>query len=103
MCRLKFKSCPFRAGKSRGLLKKTFLGVAIGVPVVVGLQYSVSEPRERRRLNILIEGVGRFCRFVSSSYYIPRMGKMYHIFLYSQLITWVSVFTGLFMLDSPSH
>ncbi|XP_062342831.1 uncharacterized aarF domain-containing protein kinase 5 isoform X1 [Osmerus eperlanus] len=53
-----------RAGKSRGLLKKTFLGVAIGVPVVVGLQYSVSEPRERRRLKILIEGVGRFCRSI---------------------------------------
>lgn len=53
-----------RAVKSRRLLKKTFLGVAISLPVVVGLQYAVSEPPEKRKMNILIEGVGRFCRSI---------------------------------------
>ncbi|KAL2080283.1 hypothetical protein ACEWY4_024076 [Coilia grayii] len=38
------------------------LGVAVGTSVVVGVKYAVSEPRERRKMKILSEGVGRFCR-----------------------------------------
>uniref|UniRef100_A0A8C7I7I3 AarF domain containing kinase 5 n=1 Tax=Oncorhynchus kisutch TaxID=8019 RepID=A0A8C7I7I3_ONCKI len=61
-------SSPLRPGKSRGLFRKMFLGVAVSVPAVVGVQYAFAEPRERRKMKILVKGVGRFCRWVSSSF-----------------------------------
>ncbi|KAG9355472.1 hypothetical protein JZ751_000310 [Albula glossodonta] len=51
-----------RVGKRRGILKTVMLGVSVGVPLVVGVQYAISEPRERRKMKILAEGTGRFCR-----------------------------------------
>lgn len=53
-----------RVEKSRGVVKKMLLGVAVGTPLMVGVKYAVSEPRERRKMRILAEGVGRFCRSV---------------------------------------
>uniref|UniRef100_A0A8C9YTW4 AarF domain containing kinase 5 n=1 Tax=Sander lucioperca TaxID=283035 RepID=A0A8C9YTW4_SANLU len=49
----------------RGLLWKTLVGISVGVPVAVGVQYAVSQPRDRRRMKIVIEGFGRFCRSLS--------------------------------------
>ncbi|XP_026156012.1 putative aarF domain-containing protein kinase 5 isoform X1 [Mastacembelus armatus] len=54
-----------REGKRRGLLWKTLVGISVGVPVVVGVQYAVSEPSERRKMRIVVEGFGRFCRSLS--------------------------------------
>ncbi|KAM6903161.1 putative aarF domain-containing protein kinase 5 isoform 2-T2 [Lycodopsis pacificus] len=54
-----------REGKRRGLLWKTLVGVSVGVPVAVGVRYAASEPRDRRRMKILTEGFGRFCRCLS--------------------------------------
>ncbi|XP_076157773.1 putative aarF domain-containing protein kinase 5 [Alosa pseudoharengus] len=51
-----------RVEKSRGVVTKMLLGVAVGTPVVVGVKYGISEPRERRKMKILAEGAGRFCR-----------------------------------------
>ncbi|XP_028316657.1 putative aarF domain-containing protein kinase 5 isoform X2 [Gouania willdenowi] len=48
-----------------GLLWKTLLGLTVGVPVVVGGKYAVSNPSERRKLRIVFEGFGRFCRSLS--------------------------------------
>ncbi|XP_035613218.1 uncharacterized aarF domain-containing protein kinase 5-like isoform X1 [Oncorhynchus keta] len=59
-----------RPGKSRGLFRKMFLGVAVGVPAVVGVQYAFAEPRERRKMKILVKGVGRFCRSIYVGLYI---------------------------------
>uniref|UniRef100_A0A8C7IGB2 AarF domain containing kinase 5 n=1 Tax=Oncorhynchus kisutch TaxID=8019 RepID=A0A8C7IGB2_ONCKI len=56
------------SSQSRGLFRKMFLGVAVSVPAVVGVQYAFAEPRERRKMKILVKGVGRFCRWVSSSF-----------------------------------
>ncbi|CAB1350961.1 unnamed protein product [Coregonus sp. 'balchen'] len=56
-----------RPGKSRGLFRKMFLGVAVSVPAVVGVRYAFAEPRERRKMKILLKGVGRFCRSIYSS------------------------------------
>lgn len=53
-----------RGERSRGVVKKMLLGVAVGTPLMVGVKYAVSEPRERRKMRILAEGVGRFCRSV---------------------------------------
>ncbi|XP_029519105.1 uncharacterized aarF domain-containing protein kinase 5 isoform X3 [Oncorhynchus nerka] len=59
-----------RPGKSRGLFRKMFLGVAVSVPAVVGVQYAFAEPRERRKMKILVKGVGRFCRSIYVGLYI---------------------------------
>ncbi|XP_068431621.1 uncharacterized aarF domain-containing protein kinase 5 isoform X2 [Clinocottus analis] len=67
------RSRPFsslREGKRRGLLWKTLVGASVGVPVAAGVQYAVSEPRDRRRMKILIEGLGRFCRCLSVGIFI---------------------------------
>ncbi|XP_024251385.1 uncharacterized aarF domain-containing protein kinase 5 isoform X2 [Oncorhynchus tshawytscha] len=47
-----------------------FLGVAVSVPTVVGVQYAFAEPRERRKMKILVKGVGRFCRSIYVGLYI---------------------------------
>ncbi|XP_008300863.1 putative aarF domain-containing protein kinase 5 isoform X1 [Stegastes partitus] len=59
-----------REGKRRGLLWKTLVGLSVGVPVAVGVQYAVSNPKERRKMRIVIEGFGRFCRSVSVGIFI---------------------------------
>lgn len=53
-----------REGKRRGLLWKTLVGISVGTPLAVGVQYAVSKPRERRKMRIVIEGFVRFFRFV---------------------------------------
>ncbi|XP_068188372.1 uncharacterized aarF domain-containing protein kinase 5 isoform X2 [Antennarius striatus] len=54
-----------RENKRRGLLWKLIVGVSVGLPVAVGVQYAVSAPRERRKMRIVTEGFGRFCRSLS--------------------------------------
>ncbi|XP_074470027.1 putative aarF domain-containing protein kinase 5 isoform X1 [Sebastes fasciatus] len=54
-----------REGKRRGLLWKTLFGISVGVPLAVGVQYAVSEPRDRRKMKIVIEGFGRLFRSLS--------------------------------------
>uniref|UniRef100_A0A4W6BLV3 AarF domain containing kinase 5 n=1 Tax=Lates calcarifer TaxID=8187 RepID=A0A4W6BLV3_LATCA len=56
---------PSREGKRRGLLWKTLVGISVGIPGAVGVKYALSEPRERRKMRIVIEGFGRFCRSLS--------------------------------------
>uniref|UniRef100_A0A4W6BME7 AarF domain containing kinase 5 n=1 Tax=Lates calcarifer TaxID=8187 RepID=A0A4W6BME7_LATCA len=51
--------------KRRGLLWKTLVGISVGIPGAVGVKYALSEPRERRKMRIVIEGFGRFCRSLS--------------------------------------
>ncbi|KAK7139014.1 hypothetical protein R3I93_016208 [Phoxinus phoxinus] len=53
-----------RVVKSHRLFRKLLFGVSAGVPLVVGGRYVVSEPREKRKMKILAEGVGRFCRSI---------------------------------------
>ncbi|XP_045913669.1 uncharacterized aarF domain-containing protein kinase 5 isoform X3 [Micropterus dolomieu] len=59
-----------REGKRRGLLWKTLVGISVGTPLAVGLQYAVSKPRERRKMRIVIEGFVRFFRSVSVGIFI---------------------------------
>ncbi|XP_051519159.1 uncharacterized aarF domain-containing protein kinase 5 isoform X3 [Myxocyprinus asiaticus] len=51
-----------RVVNSHRFFRKLLTGLSVGVPLVVGVRYVVSEPRERRKIMILAEGVGRFCR-----------------------------------------
>ncbi|XP_041102410.1 uncharacterized aarF domain-containing protein kinase 5 isoform X1 [Polyodon spathula] len=43
-------------------VRRVLLGAAVGVPIAVGVRYALADPRERRRITIVTEGVGRFCR-----------------------------------------
>uniref|UniRef100_A0A8C6TG61 AarF domain containing kinase 5 n=1 Tax=Neogobius melanostomus TaxID=47308 RepID=A0A8C6TG61_9GOBI len=54
-----------RKAKRRGLLWKTVIGLSVGVSAAVGAQYALSAPRERRKMRIVAEGFGRFCRSLS--------------------------------------
>ncbi|XP_061520801.1 uncharacterized aarF domain-containing protein kinase 5 isoform X2 [Phycodurus eques] len=55
-----------REGRRRGLLWKTLATVAVGLPVAAaGVRYAVSDQRERRKMRIVTEGFGRFCRSLS--------------------------------------
>ncbi|KAG7317402.1 hypothetical protein KOW79_019700 [Hemibagrus wyckioides] len=51
-----------RSGRSLQPLRKLLIGVSVGVPVVVGVRYALSDPKDRRKMRILVEGAGRFCR-----------------------------------------
>ncbi|PWA15300.1 hypothetical protein CCH79_00008579, partial [Gambusia affinis] len=57
-------------GKRRGLLWKTLLGLSVGFPLAVGVKYAAAEPRQRRRMRIVVEGFGRFCRSLSVGIFI---------------------------------
>ncbi|XP_069031897.1 uncharacterized aarF domain-containing protein kinase 5 isoform X1 [Embiotoca jacksoni] len=63
-------SSSLREGKRRGLLWKTFVGLSVGVPAAVGVRYAVSDPRDKRKMRIVIEGFGRFCRSLSVGIFI---------------------------------
>ncbi|XP_014854021.1 PREDICTED: uncharacterized aarF domain-containing protein kinase 5 isoform X1 [Poecilia mexicana] len=59
-----------RPGKRRGLFWKTLLGLSVGFPLAVGVKYATAEPRQRRRMRIVVEGFGRFCRSLSVGIFI---------------------------------
>ncbi|XP_063155828.1 uncharacterized aarF domain-containing protein kinase 5 isoform X2 [Candoia aspera] len=46
----------------RGLLKRTFLGAAVGLPLVMGIYYGLAEKQEQRKMRLLAGGVVRFVR-----------------------------------------
>ncbi|MCJ8745985.1 hypothetical protein PDJAM_G00136670 [Pangasius djambal] len=50
------------SGRSLRPLRKLLIGVSVGVPAVVGVRYALSDPKDRRKMRILVEGAGRFCR-----------------------------------------
>ncbi|XP_037549571.1 uncharacterized aarF domain-containing protein kinase 5-like [Nematolebias whitei] len=59
-----------RERKRRGQLWKTLVGISVAVPVAAGVQYAVSDRRQRRKMRIVVEGIGRFCRSLSVGVFI---------------------------------
>ncbi|KAM4725231.1 putative aarF domain-containing protein kinase 5 isoform 1-T1 [Anableps anableps] len=59
-----------RTGKRRGLFWKSLLGLSVGLPLAAGVKYAASEPRQRRRMRVVFEGFGRFCRSLSVGIFI---------------------------------
>ncbi|XP_017310413.1 uncharacterized aarF domain-containing protein kinase 5 isoform X1 [Ictalurus punctatus] len=51
-----------RSGRSLRPLRKLLIGASVGVPMAVGVNYALSDPKDRRMMRILVEGTGRFCR-----------------------------------------
>ncbi|KAH0617369.1 hypothetical protein JD844_015454 [Phrynosoma platyrhinos] len=56
-----FLSCP-RSHEQRGLVKKVFLGAAVGLPLAAGIRYVMADKQERRKMRLLVDGIGRFVR-----------------------------------------
>ncbi|KAG9279517.1 putative aarF domain-containing protein kinase 5 isoform X1 [Astyanax mexicanus] len=50
------------AWSRRPLRKLMFVGVTVVLPVGLGITYAFSDPKDRRKTRILVEGVRRFCR-----------------------------------------
>ncbi|XP_043923654.1 uncharacterized aarF domain-containing protein kinase 5 [Protopterus annectens] len=44
------------------LMKMMVIGTVVSLPVAAGVQFSVADAQERRRMRIIAEGMGRFCR-----------------------------------------
>ncbi|XP_077207409.1 putative aarF domain-containing protein kinase 5 isoform X2 [Paroedura picta] len=63
-CRPRSGAQPSSSTPRRGLLKRIFLGVALGVPLAGGVWYARAEKRERRKMRLLVDGMGRFARSV---------------------------------------
>ncbi|XP_054841107.1 uncharacterized aarF domain-containing protein kinase 5 isoform X1 [Eublepharis macularius] len=61
-CRHRSGSQPASFPSPTGLLKKVFLGVALGLPLVAGVRYALAEKQERRKMRLLVDGMGRFGR-----------------------------------------
>uniref|UniRef100_A0A3Q2E5G7 AarF domain containing kinase 5 n=1 Tax=Cyprinodon variegatus TaxID=28743 RepID=A0A3Q2E5G7_CYPVA len=52
------------------MLWKTLLGLSVGLPAAAAAKYAASEPRQRRKMRIVVEGFGRFCRSLSVGIFI---------------------------------
>ncbi|XP_060133524.1 uncharacterized aarF domain-containing protein kinase 5 isoform X1 [Zootoca vivipara] len=61
-CRQRSDSQPSSSHRQRGLLKKAFLGLSVGLPLAAGIRYGMADKPERRRMRLLVEGLGRFTR-----------------------------------------
>ncbi|XP_066482014.1 uncharacterized aarF domain-containing protein kinase 5 isoform X2 [Tiliqua scincoides] len=61
-CRQNSSFLPPSAGGQRGLLRKAFLAMALGLPLAAGATYAMAEKPERRKMRLLLEGGGRFVR-----------------------------------------
>lgn len=71
MCHRSVGSQPFRSSSRPNLLKKVLRGLAlVALPVSAGVWYSLAEAHEKRKMRIVVEGVGRFCRALSSGMHI---------------------------------
>lgn len=57
-----FRSPPARALRRASLWKKALSGTVVAVPLLLGVRYFTSEPRERRRMRLTVDGIGRFGR-----------------------------------------
>ncbi|CAM4494751.1 putative aarF domain-containing protein kinase 5 isoform X1 [Caretta caretta] len=51
-----------RGGRRRGLLWKALLAAGLGLPLAAGTRYGLADAQERRKMRLLVEGVGRFSR-----------------------------------------
>ncbi|XP_067824943.1 uncharacterized aarF domain-containing protein kinase 5 isoform X1 [Heptranchias perlo] len=62
--RRQLSSPPMSYVQRRGLYKKLLIGAVLGVPLAVGAKFCMSGARERRKMRILVEGIGRFYRSI---------------------------------------
>nr|XP_013001236.1 uncharacterized aarF domain-containing protein kinase 5 isoform X2 [Cavia porcellus] len=68
--RRNFKGLAARASKPRLLWRQAFSAVAVGVPLLLGVRYAMAEAQEKRRMRLMVDGVGRFGRSLRIGLYI---------------------------------
>lgn len=54
---------PCRFLGSKPLWMKVLSATALGMPLLLGIRYALAEPQDKRRLRLVVEGVGRFGRW----------------------------------------
>ncbi|KAF3822846.1 hypothetical protein GH733_008220 [Mirounga leonina] len=52
----------FLSFRSRPLWRKALSATVLGVPLLLGARYFTAEPQEKRRMRLVVDGVGRFSR-----------------------------------------
>ncbi|XP_006879474.1 PREDICTED: uncharacterized aarF domain-containing protein kinase 5 [Elephantulus edwardii] len=63
--RRSFRVLPASSGRPRPLWKKVMAVTMVGVPLLLGVRYFTAEAREKRRMRLVLDGVGRFSRSLS--------------------------------------
>lgn len=53
---------PPRTSRTRLLWRRTLSATAVGVPLLLGGRYFVAEAQEKRKLRLVVDGIGRFGR-----------------------------------------
>nr|XP_004656480.1 uncharacterized aarF domain-containing protein kinase 5 isoform X1 [Jaculus jaculus] len=60
--RRNFKDPPARTLEPRPLWKRVLTTTMVGVPLLLGVRYFTAEAKEKRRLRLAVDGIGRFGR-----------------------------------------
>ncbi|KAM6148282.1 putative aarF domain-containing protein kinase 5 [Rhynchocyon petersi] len=60
--RRSFRAPPPSSVRPRPLWKNIVAATVVGVPLLLGVRYFTAEAREKRRLRLVVDGVGRFSR-----------------------------------------
>lgn len=53
---------PSRSFRPQPLWRKVLSAAVLGVPLLLGARYFTAEPQEKRRMRLVVDGVGRFGR-----------------------------------------
>uniref|UniRef100_A0A452V1G3 ADCK5 n=1 Tax=Ursus maritimus TaxID=29073 RepID=A0A452V1G3_URSMA len=53
---------PARSFRPQPLWRKVLSAAVLGVPLLLGARYFTAEPQEKRRMRLVVDGVGRFGR-----------------------------------------
>ncbi|EHB16888.1 hypothetical protein GW7_19235 [Heterocephalus glaber] len=60
--RRNFRGQATRASKPTLLWRWAFSATVVGVPLLLGVRYAMAEAREKRRMRLMVDGIGRFGR-----------------------------------------
>ena len=56
------RPCPCRPPRPQPLWRRALLAAALGAPLLLGVRYLTAGAQERRRMRLVVDGVGRFSR-----------------------------------------
>ncbi|XP_045876735.1 uncharacterized aarF domain-containing protein kinase 5 isoform X3 [Meles meles] len=62
LSRRSLRVLPARSRRPQPLWRKVLSATALGVPLLLGARYLTAEPQEKRRMRLVVDGVGRFGR-----------------------------------------
>uniref|UniRef100_A0A8C9JYY1 AarF domain containing kinase 5 n=1 Tax=Panthera tigris altaica TaxID=74533 RepID=A0A8C9JYY1_PANTA len=62
--------------RPRPLWRKALSATVVGVPLLLGIRYFTAEPQEKRRMRLVVDGVGRFSSWHPERIGAPRGGLL---------------------------